>query len=345
MEVVVITGASAGVGRAVAERFARKGAKIGILARGQERLEATAEAIRAHGGEALALPADVADAHAVDAAASLVEQRLGPIDIWINCAMATVFAPVSDITPEEFRRATEVTYLGCVHGTMAALHRMRTRKRGVIVQVGSALAYRAIPLQAPYCGAKFAIRGFTDSLRSELRHDRLDIHLTMVQLPAVNTPQFDWARNKMPRAPQPVPPIFEPEVAAEAIYFAGHARRREVFVAGSTWKAVLANRVAPGLLDRYLARAGYRDQLDMSVHAKTAGDNLFAPAPGTQGAHGRFDDRAKDHSAQLWAAKRPAVTGAAGLGMMALLALLGIAAIQHKPAPKRTLKLPRWSWR
>src|SRR3569833_606447 len=259
-EVVVITGASAGVGRATVRAFAQRKAAIGLLARDTKGLEAAAREVRDAGGRALALPTDVADAEAVERAAEQIEQQLGPIDIWVNVAMATIYAPLHRITAAEYRRATEVTYLGNVYGTMAALKRMRARNRGTIVQVGSALAYRSIPLQAPYCGAKFAIRGFTDSLRSELLHDGIDVHLTMVQMPALNTPQFDWGLNKLPDRPQPVPPIFQPEVAAEAIVFAAYARRREVWVGSSTVKAILGNKLAPGMLDRYLARAGYSGQ-------------------------------------------------------------------------------------
>ncbi len=244
-ETVVITGATAGVGRATARAFAQRRARIGLLARGVEGLKATADEIRQCGGEALPIPTDVADADAVESAAEAVERQFGPIDIWINCAMATIFAPLQLISPEEFRRATEVTYLGFVYGTMAALKRMRPRNRGTIVQVGSALAYRSVPLQSAYCGAKHAIRGFTDSLHSELEHDGSRIHLTMVQMPALNTPQFDWARNKMPRRPKPLGAIYQPEVAAEAIVFAAHARRREIYVGGSTVEAIVANKIAP----------------------------------------------------------------------------------------------------
>ncbi len=249
-QVVVITGASAGVGRAAARAFGACGAAVGLLARGREGLAVAAAEVERSGGRALALPTDVADAGAVERAAEAVERELGPIDVWVNCATATIFAPLHAITPEEYRRATEVTYLGYVWGTMAALRRMRPRNRGTIVQVGSALAYRPIPLQSPYCAAKFAIRGFTDSLRSELAHEGSAVHLTMVQLPAVNTPQFDWSRNRMRHRAQPVPPIFQPEVAAEAILFAAQARRREVWVGSSTVKAILANRLVPGMLDR-----------------------------------------------------------------------------------------------
>src|SRR5437763_3451566 len=283
-ETVVITGASAGVGRATARLFGRHGARIGLLARGVERLTAAAEEVRELGGEALVLPTDVADPDAVEAAAAAVERQFGAIDIWVNNAMATIFARFAEITPEEYRRATEVTYLGCVFGTMAALRRVRPRNHGTIVQVGSALAYRSIPLQSPYCGAKHAIRGFTDSLRSELIHQNSRVHLTMVQMPALNTPQFDWARNKTGRRPQPVPPIFQPEVAAEAIWFAAHARRREVYVGGPTVKAIIGNKVAPGLLDRYLARNDAGQLTDEPEPERP--DNLFATVPGDQGAHG-----------------------------------------------------------
>src|SRR3954451_11791540 len=227
---IVVTGAAGGVGRATARAFGKRGANIGLLARGVEGLEAAAREVAREGGAALVLPVDVANAKAVERAAAAVEERFGPIDIWINCAMATIFSPFADLTPDEYRRATEVTYFGYVYGTMAALRRMKLRDHGTIVQVGSALAYRAIPLQSVYCGAKFAIRGFTDSIRSELIHDKSRVHITMVQMPALNTPQFDWARNKTGQRPQPVPPIFQPELAAEAIVFAAHARRREIYV-------------------------------------------------------------------------------------------------------------------
>jgi NAD(P)-dependent dehydrogenase (short-subunit alcohol dehydrogenase family) len=324
IETVVITGATAGVGRATARAFARRGARIGLLARGADGLAATAAEVRRRGGEALSLPTDVADADAVESAAEAVERRFGPIDIWVNCAMATIFAPLSAITPEEFRRATEVTYLGFVYGTMAALRRMRRRNRGTIVQVGSALAYRSVPLQAPYCGAKHAIRGFTDSLRSELEHERSAIHLTMVQLPALNTPQFDWARNKMPRRPKPLGAIYQPEVAAAAIVFAAHARRRELYVGGSTVKAILANKLAPGLLDHLLARRAVEGQLSRERVPAEAPDNLFAAVAGDRGAHGRFDRVAKRWSAeQLLAEHKLLAAGALGIAGAVALALIG----------------------
>jgi NAD(P)-dependent dehydrogenase (short-subunit alcohol dehydrogenase family) len=340
--IVVVTGASAGVGRATVRAFANAGCDVALLARGLDGLAGAAREVEGLGRRALVVPTDVADAAQVEAAAEQIERELGPIDIWVNNAMVSVFSPVKLLEPEEVTRVTQVTYLGVVYGTLAALKRMLPRDRGTIVQVGSALAYRGIPLQAAYCGAKHAIQGFTESLRCELLHDKSQVHVTMVQLPAMNTPQFDWVKSRLPRQPQPVPPIYEPEVAAEAIYFAAHAKRREVFVGGSTVKAILANRLAPGLLDRYLAKVGYIAQLGREPRKKTAG-NLFAPVPGDHGARGRFDNRAKDFSIQLWADEhRPAVAGA-GLGMMALVALLGLAVARHnhKPLPSRWATL-RW---
>ncbi len=326
-EVVVITGASAGVGRATVREFAKRGVAMALLARDEEGLRAAAREAEAAGSRALPLITDVADPEAVERAAALAESALGPIDIWINVAMATIYAPLHEISAAEYRRATEVTYLGYVYGTMAALRRMRQRGRGTIVQVGSALAYRAIPLQAPYCGAKFAIRGFTDSLRSELLHQRLDIHLTMVQMPALNTPQFDWGRNKLPQRPQPVPPIFQPEVAARAIVFAAHARRREVWVGASTIKAILGTRIAPGLLDRYLSDRGYTGQLSGEPADPRAPDNLFAPVRGDHGAHGHFDARAARHSPLLWASMhRSSLLVGAGLAVGTALVLRMFAA-------------------
>jgi NAD(P)-dependent dehydrogenase (short-subunit alcohol dehydrogenase family) len=329
-EVVVITGASAGVGRATVRAFAQRKASIGLLARDTEGLQAAAREVRDAGGRALALPTDVADAEAVERAAERIEQELGPIDIWINIAMATIYAPLHRITPAEYRRATEVTYLGNVYGTMAALKRMRARNRGTIVQVGSALAYRSIPLQAPYCGAKFAIRGFTDSLRSELLHDGVDVHLTMVQMPALNTPQFDWGLNKLPDRPQPVPPIFQPEVAAEAIVFAAYARRREIWVGASTIKAILGNKLAPGLLDRYLAQVGYSGQRSREPADPAAPNNLFQPVPGDYGARGRFDNRAQPHSVALWASMHKSSL-LAGVGLLGM-ALLSVALTARRVA-------------
>jgi NAD(P)-dependent dehydrogenase (short-subunit alcohol dehydrogenase family) len=288
---VVVTGSSAGVGRATALEFARRGADVALLARGEERLQSAAREARAMGVDALPITVDVADAPAVEAAASRVESELGPIDVWVNGAMATIFAPVHQIEPEEFRRVTEVTYLGQVYGTLAALRRMRRRNRGTIVQIGSALSYRAIPLQSAYCAAKFAIRGFTDALRSELEHERSRIRLTMVQLPAVNTPQFDWARSRMPRKLQPVPPIFQPEAIAREIVRAAHEAPRELWIGGPAVKAIAAAMAAPAYADHVLAEQGYSNQMTSEPAEADRPDNLFEPPPGDPGAHGRFDDR------------------------------------------------------
>jgi len=318
-EVVVITGASAGVGRATAHRFARDGARIALIARGSAGLEVAAEEVRRLGGEALPIPLDVSDADAVEAAAERIEQELGPIDIWINDAMATIFGPVHEISPDEFRRATEVTYLGTVYGTMAALRRMRGRNRGTIVQVGSALAYRAIPLQAPYCGAKFAIRGFTDALRVELMHEKSAIHVTMVQLSAFNTPQFQWGRTKLPRRPQPVPPIFQPEVAARGIHWAAHHRRRELNVGFPALKAILGNKLFPKLADRKLVKLGYAGQMGRQPVPADRPDNLYEAVPDDYGTHGRFDARSKGYSLQLWATTHRGLVVAGALAAAALL--------------------------
>ncbi len=297
-KVVVVTGASAGVGRAVVTEFARQGAHIGLIARGRERLEAAKHEVEELGGKALVLPTDVADAQQVEAAAERAEQELGPIDIWVNVAMTTIFAPFLEIKPDEFKRATEVTYLGQVYGTMAALKRMHARNRGAIVQVGSALAYRSIPLQSPYCGAKHAIVGFTDSIRSELIHDKSKVHITAVMLPAMNTPQFSWCRTRLPRHPQPVPPIFQPEVAARAIVWAASRKRREVYVGWPTVKAIYGNELVPAYADRYLAEHAYDGQQTSQPVSPDRPDNLFEPAQGDYSAHGIFDDRAKSFSVQ-----------------------------------------------
>ncbi|WP_250456106.1 SDR family oxidoreductase [Caballeronia sp. ATUFL_M2_KS44] len=322
-KIAVVTGAGAGVGRAAADEFARHGYDVALLSRDAERLTRAAAQIEARFGvRALAIPTDVADARAVEAAASHVEDALGPIDVWVNVAMATAFAPVSALTADEIERGTRVTYLGQVHGMMSALSRMRTRNRGTIVNVGSALAYRSVPLQSVYCGAKFAIRGFTDSLRSEIIHDKLNVHLTVVELPAINTPQFDWAMNKTGKRARPVAPIFQPEVAARAIYFAATHRRREVWLGFSTVKAILANRVAPALIDRYLARAGYAGQLTDEPLERNAAGNLFDPVPGDFGAHGRFDDEARRHSWEMFTDRHRSVFWAlAGIGAVGLLRL------------------------
>jgi short-subunit dehydrogenase len=321
--VVVVTGASAGVGRATARRFGRAGASVGLIARNRERLEAAAREIEEAGGRALVLPLDVADAAAVDEAATRVEEELGPIDVWVNNAMATIFARAIDVTPEEFRRATEVTYLGFVWGTQAALRRMVPRNRGTIVQVGSALAYRGIPLQAAYCGAKHAIQGFTESVRTELMHDGIDVHLTMVQLPAHNTPQFSWGRTRMPRCPQPVPPVFQPEVAAEAIEWAARQRRRQIYVGWPTVKAIFGNRLAPGIADRYLAKTGFDSQQTDEPVGRDRLDNLFESVPGDVAAHGRFDEDARERSIMLEAdLRRGWLALAAGAATAAAGALL-----------------------
>jgi len=299
-EVVVITGASAGVGRATAREFARHGAAIGLIARGRDGLDAAAREVRELGGEALVLPLDVADAAAVDEAASEVERRFGPIRVWVNNAMVSVFSPARQMNPDEYKRVTEVTYLGTVHGTLSALRRMLPRNEGTIVQVGSALAYRSIPLQSAYCAAKHAIIGFTDSLRSELLHDGSRVHVTAVHLPAVNTPQFGWVKSRLPRKPQPVPPIFQPEVPARAIYWAAHHRRRELLVAMSTKKAIVAQKVAPGFADRYLGKNGYDAQQYDGAADPGRPNNLWKPLPGDAGAHGAFDEQASAHSPALW---------------------------------------------
>jgi NAD(P)-dependent dehydrogenase (short-subunit alcohol dehydrogenase family) len=291
------------VGRATVRRFAADGASIGLIAREKERLEAAAQEVEAAGGRVLVLPLDVADPRAVEAAADKVEEELGPIDVWVNNAMVTVFAPVARLTPEEYQRVTEVTYLGSVWGTMAALRRMAPRDRGTILQVGSALAYRGIPLQSAYCGAKHALEGFLESLRTELLHEGSNVRVTAVELPALNTPQFSWGRTKMPRQPQPVPPIFQPEVAADAIFWASRNDRRELYVGWPTVQAIVGNKIAPGLADLYLARTGYdAQQIDEPVPPDRR-DNLFDPVPGDFAAHGPFDDRAKPRSVQLWLTK------------------------------------------
>jgi len=298
--VVVVTGASAGIGRAVVRCYAARGARLGLLARGREGLEGARRDVEAAGGQALVLPTDVSDAAQVEAAAARVEETFGPIDIWINDAMLSVFSPIKEMTAEEFRRVTEVTYLGFVNGTLAALRRMLPRDRGVIVQVGSALAYRGIPLQAAYCGAKHAIHGFTDSLRCELLHDRSRVRVTEVQMPAVNTPQFSWVKSRLPREPQPVPPIFQPEVAAGAIVWAVDHQCPELYVGMPTVVAILANKLAPRLVDRYLAATGYDSQQTSEPVHQGRVDNLWSPVAEDRGAHGTFDPRARSWSWQLW---------------------------------------------
>lgn len=322
-EVVAITGASAGVGRAVADEFARHGARIGLMARGVERLAVAQAAVETLGGRGLSVPTDVADPLQVERAADSIEQAFGPIDIWVNCAMTTIFAPFTEITPAEFKRATEVTYLGFVYGTMAALRRMKQRGHGTVVQIGSALAYRSIPLQSPYCGAKHAIVGFTDSIRSELIHEGSAVHITIVHLPGMNTPQFSWCRTRLPRHPQPFGPVYQPEVAARAVYAAAHERRREVYVGYPTVKAIYGQEMAPGHADRYLAEVCIDGQQTNQPVDPNRKDNLFEPAPGNWGAHGIFDERAHSVSPQNWLNlnRKPVL---AGVGAMAAALLLGV---------------------
>jgi short-subunit dehydrogenase len=325
-EVVVITGASAGVGRATVREFARHGASIGLIARGRDGLEGARSEVEAAGCKALVLPIDVADADAIEAAAGQVEAQLGPIDIWVNNAMASVFSPIKEMTAAEFKRVTEVTYVGYVYGSLAALKRMLPRDRGTIVHVGSALAYRSIPLQAAYCASKHAVLGFFASLRTELIHDHSNVHTTMVQMPALNTPQFGWVKSRLPRKAQPVPPIFQPEVAARAIYYAAHhPERREYFAGWSTVRAIFGNKLAPSYADRYLARTGYDAQQYDGAEDPNRPNNLYEPVPGDHGAHGKFDARAHDRSLELWAethAKLLAITGGIGFASAAIAALL-----------------------
>ncbi|HEV3351933.1 MAG TPA: SDR family oxidoreductase [Acidimicrobiales bacterium] len=310
--VVVVTGGSAGVGRATVRAFAERGDDVAVLARGREGVDAAVKEVEAAGGRAVGVSVDVADADGVEAAAAEVERELGPIDVWVNCAMTSVFAPFKDAEPDEVRRVTEVNYLGFVYGTKAALRRMLARDRGVIVQVGSALAYRGIPLQSAYCGSKHAIKGFTESLRCELLHDKSKVRVTMVQLPALNTPQFDWVLSRLPRKPQPVPPIYQPEVAARAILWASEHDRAEVFVGGSTVGTIIANKLAPRLVDRYLARTGFDSQQTKEAADPDRPANLWRPVAGDHGAHGDFDRRAKARSVQWWlTSHRRGVAGAA----------------------------------
>lgn len=324
--IVVITGATAGVGRAVTRRFARDGASIGLIARGKVGLEATAREVRSLGGEALELSCDVADHEAVEQAAEQVEQRFGPIDIWINVAFAGVLARFMDTDPEDYRRVTDVTYHGQVNGTRAALRRMMARDRGHIVLVGSALAYRGIPLQSAYCGAKHAIQGFEDSLRAELLHARSRIHVTMVQLPGINTPQFDWIKTDMPHKPKPASPPYQPEVAAKAIHYAAHHRRKQILVGFPTVEAVWGDRIASPLLDRYLGRTGFSGQQAEEPIEPGRRDNLWAPVEEDRGAHGRFDAQARGWSAQLWATTHRGMIATAGLALAGLAGLAGFIA-------------------
>ena len=332
-EVVVVTGASAGVGRAVVREFAAQGAHLGLLARGRDGLAGAKQEVEEQGGRAVAIATDVADAEAVEQAAAAIEEELGPIDIWINNAMVSVFSPVAEMTAEEFRRVTEVTYLGTVHGSLAALRRMSARNQGMIVQVGSSLCYRGVPLQSAYCAAKHAVQGFTESLRCELLHDNSGVQITMVHLPAINTPQFDWSRSRMPRRAQPVPPIYQPEVAARAIIHASHHYRREWHLGLITDVVLAGNAVAPGVGDAYLAYSGYESQMTDEPEVPQRPDNLNAPLPGDFGAHGRFDRRAYDYSFQWWLNEiRGWLVPAAALGLAGVC--LGIAGLRQNGKPQ-----------
>jgi NAD(P)-dependent dehydrogenase (short-subunit alcohol dehydrogenase family) len=318
MTVVVITGATAGIGRATAREFARRGASVALLARDRERLEVTRRELERLGSHAVAIPTDVADEAQVEAAAERVERELGPIDIWVNNAMATVLSPLQEIAPADFRRVNEVTYLGTVWGTMAALQRMRARNRGTIVQVGSALAYRSIPLQSPYCGAKHAVRGFTESVRCELLHERSRVHITTVEMPGVNTPQFSWCKTSLDVHPKPLGSVYQPEVAARAIVWAASQRRREVNVTAIVTAAIWADKLVPGLLDRYMARTAVKGQQSSEPIRSDRPSNLWQPVPGAFGAQGRFGERAKRRSASLWLNMHRPWVAAAALGLVGI---------------------------
>ncbi|HEV7329638.1 MAG TPA: SDR family oxidoreductase [Flavisolibacter sp.] len=314
-KVVVITGASGGVGRATAWAFAEQGAKVALLARSQEQLDGAKREVEERGGTALVIPLDVADAAAVEAAAERVENELGPIDVWVNNAMNSVFAPVKEVTPEEYKRVTEVTYLGQVYGAKAALKRMLPRDRGSIVFVGSALAYRGIPLQSAYCGAKHATEGFYDSLRTELKHDNSNIRISMVQLPALNTTQFGWVLNKLPNKPRPMGKVYQPEVAARAIVFAAANNRREILVGFPTYKAIVGNKIAPWFADWVLSRNGYKGQQTAEPVDPNHKHNVWEPVPGDQGTYGGFGDIATNKSITLWASMNRGWVRA-GLGLI-----------------------------
>lgn len=328
-EVVVVTGASAGVGRATAIEFGRHGARVALVARDTERLRAAAEDVRKAGGEALVCPADVSDSKAMEKVVSDTEETFGPIDVWVNDAMVSVFSPIAKMTAEDFQRVTNVTYLGYVNGTLAVLPKMRARNHGVIVHVGSALAYRSIPLQAAYCGAKHAILGFHATLRTELMHEQSAVRSTMVQLPAVNTPQFDWVKSRLPNRAQPVPPIYEPEVPARAIYYAAHHPHREIKLGTSTLLAVGANKLVPALLDRYLARTGFSSQQTDEPEDPNRPNNLYHPVEGDWGARGRFDSRSRTFSVEFWLL-RHMVAIAAIFATTAAAAVAGTVALKRR---------------
>src|SRR5215218_1225755 len=322
-KVVAITGASAGIGRATVRELATRGAHVGLVARGEDRLQAAAEEVRAAGRRACNAPADVADADAVEAAAARIEGELGPIDVWINAAMTAVLAELWECTPEELLRVTQVTYLGSIHGVQAALRRFRPRDRGVVIQVGSALSRRGIPLQASYCGSKHAVKGALDSLRAELLHERSHVKVSLVQLPGVNTPQFDWVRTRLRKHPQPVAPIYQPELAARAIAWAAEHPRREIWVGLPTVYTILGEKFVSGLMDRYLARTNIKAQQvpDQPIDPARRDDNLMAPPPGDPGAHGEFDGKAHRHSPQLWLTTHKRVlAGGAAAGVAAVVA-------------------------
>ena len=322
-KVVAVTGASAGVGRATVRELARRGADVGLIARGEERLQAAADEVRTAGRRACVAPADVSDADQVERAAARIEAELGPIDVWINVAMAAVLAEITDTTPDEFRRVTEVTYLGSVHGTQAALRRMLPRDRGVIVQVGSALSRRGIPLQATYCGAKHALKGFLDSLRAELLHHGSHVRVAHVQLPGLNTPQFSWVRTRLRRHPQPVAPIYQPELAARAIAHAAEHPRREIWVGTPTVYTILGEKFASGLMDRYLGHTNEQaQQADRAIDPSLRPDNLLTPPPGDPGAHGIFDDQAHARSPQLWLTTHRAALAGGAVGATLAAALV-----------------------
>lgn len=322
-EVVVITGASAGVGRATVREFAKRRAHIGLIARNKEALEAAKQEVERLGGRGLVVVADVADPKSLDQAAAQVEEEFGAIDVWVNNAMVSVFSPVMEMTAEEYQRVTNVTYLGYVYGTIAALRRMIPRDRGTIVQVGSALAYRGIPLQSAYCAAKHAVKGFTESLRTELIHDQRGIRLNMVHLPALNTPQFEWVKSRLPNHPQPVPPIFQPEVAARAIYWSAHHDRRELLVGWPTVRAIWGEKFIPGLIDKYLASFGYDGQQTDQADDPNRPNNLYEPVAGDFGARGRFGSRSSPRSLQAWIDRNRG-------GLLLGLGLLGAAIAIHQ---------------